>query len=147
MQVGFHEIGSCSFESAAYVARYVMKKQSGRPVDEGHYTRYDPLLDRWDDVEQEFAYMSKNPGIGGGYAGKYWDSMYPQDRMVIPGRGVVGKPVRYYDAIQELFDPEMVDEVKEERRKNMLESLENGPSIESRGKVEDARIAMLRRNM
>lgn len=144
---GMHEIGVCTFESAGYCARYVMKKQTGRKVDEGHYTRYDPLLDRWDDVEPEFAHMSRNPGIGGGYYGKYHETLYSHDEMSIPGRGVVGKPCKYYDSIQELFDPEGMEVIKEVRRKAMQESLENGPNLISRAKVEDAKISKLRRRL
>ena len=39
--LGNSEIGSVTFESAAYVARYIMKKQNGKKAQR-HYTVYDP---------------------------------------------------------------------------------------------------------
>ena len=39
--LGNCEIGELTFESAAYVARYIMKKING-PMAKEHYKRYDP---------------------------------------------------------------------------------------------------------
>lgn len=144
---GFHEIGSCSFESAAYVARYVMKKQTGRPVDEGHYMRYEPWLDNWFEVEHEFAHMSKNPGIGKDWCLKYIDDLYPHDRLPIPGRGEYGIPPKYYDQVYTEFTGDDLTDIKEKRRKEFAESLVEGPSLESRAIVQDARINKLGRGM
>lgn len=143
---GFHEIGSCSFESAAYVARYVMKKQNGKNAEE-HYMRLDPFLSEWFPVDPEFAIMSRRPGIGLDWYEKYKSDIYPEDECPIPGRGVSGKPPRYYDEKFGEIEPETLEEVKRTRIQKMADSLENGPSLESRGIVQDAKIKLLARKL
>ncbi len=146
-QFGYHEIGSCSFESAAYVARYVMKKQTGKKVDEGHYTRYDPWLNTWSEVDPEFAIMSRRPGIGKDWYEKYKTDLYPSSECPIPGRGISGSPPPYYDRLFALDNPLLMEEVKQERKQKMVKSLETGPSLESRAKVQDSKLAMLKRKL
>lgn len=143
---GFHEIGSCSFESASYVARYVMKKVTGKYADD-HYTRLDPWLGEWFEVEAEFARMSRNPGIGRDWFEKYKNDLYPLDDCPIPGRGLCGNPPGYYDRLFGEEEPETLEEVKEQRRARLEESLRDGPSLESRARVQDSKIAMLKRNL
>ncbi len=149
--LGYHEIGSCSFESAAYVARYVMKKQTGRKVDEGHYTRYDPWFNTWSEVSPEFAVMSrgrKKPGgIGAGWYEKYKTDLYPADDCPIPGRGVHGVPPRYYDGLYQIDHPIEMEAIKAKRIQNMLNSLETGPSLESRARVQDSKLEKLIRTL
>jgi hypothetical protein len=60
---GQHLIGDVTFASAAYVARYCVKKVSGEKADE-HYSVFDAdgvIHERL----PEFALMSRRPGIGG----------------------------------------------------------------------------------
>mgnify|MGYP000598031937 CR=1 FL=1 len=144
---GFHEIGSCSCESAGYVARYVMKKQTGRSVEEGYYLRYEPLLDNWFEVEPEFAVMSRRPGIGRPWLEKYKEEMYPADEVCIPGRGVFKKPPRYYDEIYGLSYPEEMEKVKAARKEFFDENVEKGPDAFSKALVEDAKLKLLRRKL
>ena len=142
---GRTEIGHCEFQSAAYTARYIMKKQTGPSADD-HYMRYCPLRDNWSPVEPEFAYMSKKPGIGSLWMGFYWDDCYPSDEMPIPGRGIWGKPPKYYDNLVEQWDLGVdLEQIKSDRRTAMAESLVNGPSMESRAIVQDAKLSKLGR--
>jgi hypothetical protein len=145
---GFHEIGQAEFQSAAYCARYIMKKQTGPGADPDHYMRYDPLTDAWNEVEPEFSYMSKRPGIGSLWLGFYWDDVYPSDEMPIPGRGIWGTPPKYYDELVEKWDLDAnLSELKEKRRREMAKSLIEGPSMESRALVQDAKLNKLGRNL
>lgn len=57
---GHAEIGEVTFESAAYVARYVMKKVTGQ-LSDVHY----------DGREPEFCHMSLKPGIGGAWLDRF----------------------------------------------------------------------------
>jgi len=144
---GNHEIGSVTFESSAYVARYVMKKQTGRPVDEGHYTTYCPLRDKWFDVLPEFATMSTRPGIGMPWLGFYWDEVYENDEMPIPGRGLYGTPPKYFDYLLEKWDYKDIEEIRTKRRDAMAKSIVEGPSLESRAINQDARLNKLGRQL
>ncbi len=143
---GLHEIGSCTFESAAYVARYVMKKQTGKKSAE-HYTRLDPWTGVWSDVDPEFAIMSRRPGIGKYWYEKYKTDLYPDSDCPIPGRGLCGSPPNYYDRLYALENPQLMEEIKETRKQKMLNSLETGPSLESRAMVLDSKISMLQRKL
>ncbi len=144
---GYHEIGSCSFQSAAYVARYVMKKQTGKKVDEGHYTRYDPWFNTWNEVDPEFAIMSRRPGIGKEWYEKYKKDLYPSDDCPIPGRGNYGSPPRYYDGLYAIENPDEMEEIKKQRIQKMVNSLESGPSLESRAMVQDSKLDKLIRKL
>lgn len=150
---GSHELGSCTFESCAYVARYIMKKQNGARAED-HYCKYFPLVDLFVDMPPEFALMSRGGrcpggqhmgGIGRVFYEAFKSDMYPSDETPVPGRGCIGKPPRYYDRLYEAERPAVFAGVKEERIEAMRRSLEDGPSLRSRAMVEDARLKMLRR--
>jgi len=100
---GFSSIGELTFESAGYVARYVMKKLIG------------PRENEYGEKEKEFALMSRRKGIGNEWINKYKRDVYPKDFLTIRGKKM--KPPMYYDNILEGLDPEMYKEVKEKRAK------------------------------
>jgi uracil-DNA glycosylase len=99
---GFVTIGDVSFESAAYVARYVLKKRTGKGAD-FHYQGREP----------EYASMSLKPAIGKNWLEKWKTDVYPHDYVIINGKKV--KPPRYYDNL--LTDPEL-EAIKEKRKEN-----------------------------
>lgn len=106
--LGNCEIGEVTFESAAYVASYCVKKITGDAAEE-HYTRVDSSTGEIVKVLPEFSKMSLRPGIGARFVAKYRDDIYPHDYVIVDGRKV--KPPRYYD--KWLFDQDgtEVDEV------------------------------------
>lgn len=109
---GHADIGECNFETIAYVARYVTKKITGEDGD-NHYRRSLPDgTNYW--LQPEFNAMSRNPGIGNKWFGKYASSVYPHDRVVINGKAA--KPPRYYDGLLEKADPDRLEAVKKARQ-------------------------------
>lgn len=92
--MGHAELGELTFESAAYVARYVMKKVTGKDA-ERHYETFDPYTGEIFNRTPEFARMSLKPGIGFDWYAKFRSEVFPRDRVVINGREV--RPPRYYD--------------------------------------------------
>lgn len=110
---GFSSVGAASFESAAYVASYCLKKVTGE-LAEGHYYR-EIKPNVWDWVEPEFARMSK--GIGLAHLLEFSSDIYPANVVVTRG-GRVGVPPRYYaKKFAELSDENarMLDDIKEQR--------------------------------
>ncbi len=101
---GASEVGAVSFESAAYVARYVTKKVTGEPAAK-HY----------DGREPEYATMSRRPGIGRAWYEQFRCEVYASDSVVVRGKEM--KPPRYYDGMHELANPEEMASVKAARRK------------------------------
>lgn len=119
---GFSTIGEVTFQSAAYVARYIMKKWKGEGAED-HYTRWCPLTGEGTTVTPEYCTMSRRPGIGKTWLEKYKSDVYPHDYVVINNHKV--KPPRYYDSLlseEELAQlkkkrvedaPEIIDEYNE----------------------------------
>lgn len=91
---GFHTIGALSFESAAYTARYCLKKVTGDAA-EAHYTVTDDITGEIYHRKPEFANMSRNPGIGKPWLDKFAKDVYTNDYVVIDGKKV--RPPKYYD--------------------------------------------------
>lgn len=91
---GYSSIGDVTFESAAYVARYVCKKVTGNNAEE-HYKAWDWRLGREIEVQPEFCQMSLKPGIGYPWFEKYGSEVFPHDRVVVNGHAA--KPPRAYD--------------------------------------------------
>lgn len=85
LSYGFSAIGDVTFESAAYVARYVTKKITGDQA-KAYYRGREP----------EYTTMSRRPGIGKAWIDKYPSDVYPHDFVHVRGNHKC-KPPRYYD--------------------------------------------------
>lgn len=110
------EIGSVSFESAAYVARYMMKKVKGKNAAE-HYRVVDPITFEIFDRLPEFAEPSRNPGIGRPWLEKYHTDIFPDDSCTIisvKGKTSVSVP-RYYSNWFKVSYPDDYERIKEKR--------------------------------
>lgn len=81
---GNSEIGNVTFESAAYCARYITKKVTGKNAD-AHYTRLDPETGELIQLHPEYCNMSRKPGIGAPWLEKFSADVYSYDRLVIRG--------------------------------------------------------------
>lgn len=114
---GFSSVGQVTYESAGYVARYVMKKAYAEQTSEfrGRYVRTDPDTGEIYKVEPEFARMSLKPGIGYGWFEKYWRDVYLARDGIVQARGRTVKAPRYYDKLLEQHDPFLKDEKDYER--------------------------------
>lgn len=110
--LGDSEIGELTRESAAYMARYVMKKVNGDLADD-HYRRVDPDTGEVTYLEPEFVHMSRRPGIGADWFARYWHDVYPHDRVVMKGK--VGRPPRYYDYLLKSLDPQLLEDMQQKR--------------------------------
>lgn len=91
-------IGDVTFESAAYCARYVIKKVNGDRALE-HYTRVDPRTGEVVQLTPEFAHMSLKPGIGAPWFAKFRHDVFNGSRDAVVVRGREMKPPKYYDKL------------------------------------------------
>lgn len=143
---GFASVGEVTFESAAYVARYVMKKVTG-DLAESHYSRVDPDTGEVYSLTPEFNHMSLKPGIGATWLDRFTSDVYPDGRCVV--RGVEVKPPRYYDKRYTKVDPLVMESVQFERelagRAHFLDSLPDRLAV--REQVVKARISRLKRSI
>lgn len=136
-------IGQLTFESAAYVARYTVKKVTG-DLAAVHYRRED--ADGVYQLPPEFGHMSLKPGIGARFLDKYRSDVYPHDYVV--SRGHQAKPPRYYDKRLKRADAEALEQVKCAREVQGLarRADETERRLADREIVQAARAAFLRRN-
>lgn len=103
--LGMCVFGDVTFESCAYVARYVVDKITGDEA-EHHYRGRLP----------EFATRSMRPGLGRAWFEKFGSHAYTHDSVVM--RGMEMAPPKYYDKILELTDPSRYSLLRQ--RRNLL---------------------------
>ena len=143
---GYSSIGDVTFESAAYVARYIMKKVTGKNADK-HYTEIDPDTGVITDRRPEFNKMSLKPGIGYEWYKKYTSDVYPNDYVVIRGKKV--KPPKYYDKNYKIDNPYEFDEILYKREINgKLNSEDNTfERLKVKEIVQQAKLQKLKRTL
>ena len=113
---GFSTIGTVTFESAAYVARYVMKKVNGKNA-KNHYERVDSNTGEIYSLVPEYNTMSRRPGIASGWFDKYKDDVYPSDNIHL--REKTFRPPKFYDKMYEHLMPNEMEKIKMQRMNNM----------------------------
>jgi len=118
---GRSRVGEVTFESCAYVARYVTKKITGAKAS-SHYQKCDPRTGEVFELRPEYATMSRRPGIGRLHIEKYFREVYSPARDSVICRGRPAKPPRYYDKFLEQCDPQVYARVKEDRESALLGS-------------------------
>ncbi len=79
---GFATIGTVNYQTAAYCARYTMKKIGGDDAPE-HYTRVHPVTGKLCTVQPEFSTQSRRPGIGATWFHKYKSDVFPSDFLIV----------------------------------------------------------------
>jgi hypothetical protein len=112
---GYSTIGDVTFESAAYVARYIMQKQTGKDVNKDHYTYCDLKTGELIKIQPEYNKMSLKPGIGANWYKKYKTDVYPHDYVEVRGKKL--KPPKYYDRLFSKENPYEYDQILYTREK------------------------------
>lgn len=112
--LGFCTVGGVTFESAAYVAGYVLKKVTGEQA-EHYYTWLDPATGELVPIEHERAFMSRRPAIGRRWVERFGETdAFRHDSVV--SRGHLAPLPRYYDKVLARNDLERAEAVKRRRR-------------------------------
>jgi len=110
---GLCSIGNVTFESAAYVARYVTKKITG-PNARDHYLKINKQTgELLSERTPEYVTMSRRPGIGKSWFDKYTSDVFPHDEVVL--RGSKMRPPKYYSTLYEKHHPDEMELIKERR--------------------------------
>lgn len=110
---GFSTIGTLTFDSAAYVAGYCVKKSTGKQAKDA-YTRLDKETGELWEVKPDYATMSRRPGLGYEWYQKFKADVYPED--VVIQKGQVFRPPAYYDTLLEKEDPELWEKIQSKRK-------------------------------
>ena len=101
---GFSTIGECTYQTANYVARYVVKKLRGSLADE-----------QYADREPPFVLMSRRPGIGADWYDLHKKDVYPEGTIVY-GEGKRRRAPRYFDKLHSRSQPMDIVMAKHQRK-------------------------------
>lgn len=153
---GYSSIGDVNFESAAYVARYIMKKQTGKArldekgnlIDpEQHYEFCDLETGELIKRTPEFNKMSLKPGIGQAWFDKYMSDVYPADQVVV--RGKKCRPPRFYDGKFKKLFPDTFDDIQYARELEGRSRFEDNTleRLAVKEKVALAKLSLLKRKL
>jgi hypothetical protein len=154
--LGYSSIGDVNFESAAYAARYIVSKQTGKDVDPNHYHYCDLQTGELVKLCPEYNKMSLRPisgkkgdpgGIGAEWYKKYKTDVYPHDYVIVRGKKM--RPPKYYDQLHYKENPYEHEEILYTREKNgKLNSEDNTPErLLVKEIVMKAKLQQLKRNL
>lgn len=143
---GFCSIGDVTFDSAAYVARYCMKKVTGKDADD-HYTFIHPVTGAVIHRSPEYTTMSRRPGIGKGWLDKFFDDVFPGDFVVV--NGVKCRPPRFYDNVYDVLQSgDSFLNKKARVRRSKLHACDNTDDrLLVRRECAEARVSLLKRQL
>lgn len=107
---GISNICDANWNTTAYVARYITKKQNGVHSDQVYASK---------GQTKEFFRVSLKPGIGEQYYREHWKEIYKNDQILIKNnKGTsVCKPPKYFDELYKREHPEEYKELQRRRRK------------------------------
>lgn len=142
---GFSTIGSVTYQSAAYCARYVLKKMTGPNA-----VIYEPHMDEatgeiFGDRLPPYVTMSRRPGLAKGWFEKFKQDVYPDDFVVLID-GSKHQVPKFYDA--QLGEREL-RKVKSERVISAKRHADNNTPdrLKVREVVQEARLSQLKRGL
>jgi len=148
--LGHCTIGDVTFESAAYVTRYSMKKITGSRASD-HYSYVDPETGEYFDCKPEYCQPSRGGRSGRGGIGREWfdryaSDVFPDDFVVLGNRRF--KVPRYYSKIFEAAEPDVFVSIKEKRREAAAKrAADNTPQrLHTREQVKRLQLRRLKRS-
>lgn len=108
-------IGQVTFQSIAYVARYLTKKQTGNRADQ-HYKLNRKTGEVYDSPRiPEYMTTSRRPAIGKKWIEEWGHVVYRDDMIVMNGKEM--KPPRYYDNVRAKTHEKQMQDTKQERER------------------------------
>lgn len=152
--MGFSIVGEVTFESAAYVARYVMKKVTGDDASVHYnkpYLHVDPYTGEYYEVDfdlkPEYTTMSRRPGVGSHWFDKYKSDVYPSDFIIMNNKKM--RPPKFYDRSYELTNEKEFNRIRGTRIRASKKHAENQTParLVVREKVQDLKTKRLIRKM
>ncbi len=140
--LGYCTSAAVTFESAAYVARYSLKKITGEKA-KAHYRWVCPETGEVFQRRPEYSTQSKRPGIGREWWVRYGREVLGRDEVVLCGK--VMQPPRYYDKVIASSMPDLAQKMKgarvREARRHRADSTSG--RLRVREKVRESRVALL----
>lgn len=143
---GQSSVGDVTFESAAYVARYIVKKRTG-PDAWMYYEEID--FDTGEvlrELKPEYVTMSRRPGIAHNWFEKFKSDVFPDDFVVINGKKV-HTPQFYKRKLEQMF-PEDYEVLQNQRANGMTRHRWNytRERLDVREEIHYAKVSRLTRS-
>lgn len=140
---GYSTVGEVNYQTAAYCARYVIKKIGGDKAAE-HYTRVHPVTGKISQVKPEFATQSRRPGLGASWLAEFKADIYPSDFVVVDGKK---HPIpKFYT--RQLQEEEQTRLKRERNKSARLRQADNTHKrLRDREQVQLSRVSALKRNL
>lgn len=142
---GFSTIGEVTFESAAYVARYVTKKITGKNAIHHYNTINYETGEILSERRPEYVTMSRRPGIGKPWLEKYLSDVFPDDFVLMRGKKL--KPPKFYNAQYERAYPSDYEKLKIARKRAAEKHAANNTRdrLDAREYIHHQKISKLKR--
>ena len=121
---GYASVGDVTFDSAAYVARYITKKVTGKDAEDHYWFCDEETGESWP-ISPEYTTMSRRPGIAADWFKKYISDVYPSDTVIVKEKAV--RPPKFYDGMFEAEFPEEFEKVKRRRKNKLLHVMAEKP--------------------
>lgn len=153
-QNGFSSIGEVTHQSAAYVARYILKKITGDCLENPankfyrHYEQINKTTGLITDLKPEFTNMSRKPGIGRNWYIKNKKDIYNNDTLYIKnrkGKIVPAKIPKYYDDIYDIEYPEEMARIKAKRKQKGIEKSQTPYQLAVSEEIKKSKVQLLLR--
>lgn len=147
---GFSEIGTVTWKSAAYVARYIFKKVNGARGLDRYVSDVDPETGECHFREPEYIAMSRGgSGIGAGGIGSGWFRRFGDDcrKDFLTNDGLTFRVPRYYDMGMEARDPDHYERVKLKRKEVACERAVTRERLRDIERVTLAKLKKLQRSL
>jgi len=133
---GYSTIGQVTFDSAAYVARYILKKQTGKSSS----SYYKALL-------PPYTTMSRKPGIAKQWFDQFKTDVYPSD-LVVMRNNLKCRPPRYYDTLYDVINPAAMLVLKNKRIRAAKNNLDGSAErLVVKEQCAKARLKQLKRGL
>ncbi len=142
---GFSTVGQVTWETAAYCARYITKKQTGDSAQDHYWLPVATDLEV--QLQPEYATMSLKPGIGETWFTTYKDDCYPSDFITQKGKKL--RIPKYYDTLLAKHNELDLQHLKDNRKQkaNTWRHECTPKRLAAREKCAQARLATLKRNL
>jgi len=110
---GFCSVGSLTYDSAIYVCKYVTKSKTSYESDH----KYTKMIDgqKVKVIPEGSVAMSRRPGIGKTWFEKFFNDIFPFDKMRVKNHEV--QPPRYYTKLYKKLDPQKCNAMTDLRSK------------------------------
>lgn len=145
---GYTSTAEVTFESAAYIARYIMDKKTGHNAKK-YYEHIDDKTGEITDLKPEYNRMSigKDNAIGKKWIERYEQDAYPNGEILT--RKIKMKTPKYYDKWYKKKEPDKYEEMKMNRELQALEyTSDNTPQrLQAKERVKTAQINNLLRKL